>query len=246
MSKSAAVFCLLVDACSAAPSERHRRLRPVLDGSIVGGEPVDISQFPLAGLAAGLRISSMRRLHHQLHVGPDGSALPRPFKRKHAVRASWYLNSRKRRIRNHWPATQDYDFAVLELSGSISFENNVQAVSLGNSELAAGTAVTITGWGNLSYGGNSTEQLRAVTTHIVERSECNAAYGVRITRRMICAGEKEGGKGSCQGDSGGPLVVATTQHGVVSWGTGCAYPGYPGVYCNVPAVSCWITETTGV
>ncbi|XP_049861892.1 trypsin 5G1-like [Schistocerca gregaria] len=99
------------------------------------------------------------------------------------------------------------------------------------------------GCGDLSYEGTSTEQLQAVNTHIGEWSVCYEAYGGRITQRMICAGEKKGGKESCKGDSGGP--VGTTQYGVVSWGTGCAYQGYAGVYSNVPAVRSWINETSG-
>ncbi|XP_049957861.1 trypsin-7-like [Schistocerca serialis cubense] len=256
MSKSAAVFCLLVAACSAAPSTRHSRLRPILDSRIVGGEPVDISQFPWqislqvyeSHQCGGSIISSTWVLTaaHCLDRLSANMLSVRVGTSTRGSGGSVYDVANMIAHRNHWPATQDYDFAVLELSVSISFESNVQAVSLGNSELAAGTAVTITGWGDLSYEGNSTEQLQAVTTHIVERSECNESYGGRITERMICAGEKEGGKDSCQGDSGGPLVVGTTQYGVVSWGTGCAYPGYPGVYSNVPAVRSWITETTGV
>jgi len=56
---------------------------------------------------------------------------------------------------------------------------------------------------------------------------------------MICAARS--GKDSCQGDSGGPLIIkgedatSVVQVGIVSWGTGCAQEGYPGIYSRVEA-----------
>jgi len=52
---------------------------------------------------------------------------------------------------------------------------------------------------------------------------------------MVCAGVPEGGKDACTGESGGALVPKKSekQVGIVSRGTGCAQPEYPGVYANV-------------
>jgi secreted trypsin-like serine protease len=47
-----------------------------------------------------------------------------------------------------------------------------------------------------------------------------------------------GGIDSCQGDSGGPLFTGTgadaVQHGIVSWGQGCALARFPG---NILSIS---------
>ena len=81
----------------------------------------------------------------------------------------------------------------------------------------------------------------------VDEQTCEDDYtGYEITELMICAGEK--GKDSCQGDSGGPLVAYDAENspvlvGVVSWGIGCAYEGYPGVYARVSAFVEWISQT---
>ena len=75
-------------------------------------------------------------------------------------------------------------------------------------------------------------------------NQCNQNYNGAITSSMICAGYTQGGKDSCQGDSGGPLVCQSGYNavivGVVSWGYGCAYAGYPGVYARVTTFLPWI------
>ena len=42
--------------------------------------------------------------------------------------------------------------------------------------------------------------------------------------------------------SGGP-VEPFLQVGIVSWGEGCANPGFPGVYTRVSTVACWVVNT---
>ena len=61
---------------------------------------------------------------------------------------------------------------------------------------------------------------------------------------MVCAAYEVGGKDSCQGDSGGPIVDASTGVlvGAVSWGTGCALAGFPGVYARVGSMRDFIDQ----
>ena len=61
---------------------------------------------------------------------------------------------------------------------------------------------------------------------------------------MMCAGAS-GGKDSCQGDSGGPLFDREKELlvGVVSWGIGCGWEGFPGVYSRISAQYDWIKTT---
>ena len=98
----------------------------------------------------------------------------------------------------------------------------------------------------LQAGGSISNALLRVEVPFVDAETCEDDYtGYAISDKMICAGEK--GKDSCQGDSGGPLVTYDNGEpvlvGVVSWGIGCAYEGYPGVYARVSAFVDWINST---
>ena len=72
-------------------------------------------------------------------------------------------------------------------------------------------------------------------------------YG-NIDNTQTCAGTSSGGTDSCQGDSGGPLVYRRDgvwyHHGVVSFGSGCADPGIPGVYARTASYNDWILSNT--
>lgn len=138
--------------------------------------------------------------------------------------------------------TIDYDIALLEIDGEITFNDKVQPVKLPKRELASGVMVNVTGWGAMKTGGKASSVLVKVSLPIVSRKTCRDIFRYirSITDRMICAGYMHGGQDTCDGDSGGPLTVNGTLYGIVSWGYKCGEPFYPGVYTNVVDLLWWI------
>lgn len=103
--------------------------------------------------------------------------------------------------------------------------------------------------GTTQNAAESSVTLRKVDVPIVGRAQCVANYLLdsppkTVTTDMICAGLAAGGRDSCQGDSGGPIVDANTGTliGAVSWGTGCALPGFPGVYARIGSLRPFINQ----
>jgi trypsin len=132
----------------------------------------------------------------------------------------------------------DYDFMVLKLSGSSSYD----PVTLDSGMSLEGETLRTIGWGTTSSGGASSSVLLEADVDYVSNTDCNANYNGSILPSMMCAASP--GKDACQGDSGGPLVETDSlvQVGVVSWGIGCANPSYPGVYSRVSMAYSWINS----
>ena len=108
----------------------------------------------------------------------------------------------------------------------------------------------IAGWGTLYSSGPTPEVLQQARVKLLSNEKCEENYTSTITGSMICAAGRstEGITDTCQGDSGGPLVCkegAAQRYilrGVTSWGGGCAYEGFPGVYGRVVSVLSWIGD----
>jgi len=136
-------------------------------------------------------------------------------------------------------STYNGDLAIMKLATSIPTSSTISYATLpaSGSDPAAGTTLTVAGWGTTSSGGSSLPtNLLKVDVPVVSRSSCQASYGTSaVTTQMFCAGLTQGGKDSCQGDSGGPIINKSTKVllGAVSWGEGCAAPNAPGVYANI-------------
>uniref|UniRef100_A0A3Q3KD38 trypsin n=1 Tax=Monopterus albus TaxID=43700 RepID=A0A3Q3KD38_MONAL len=143
--------------------------------------------------------------------------------------------------------TFDNDIMLLKLDRPAIINNKVEPVPLpapDSPPLANLAQCIVSGWGVTwlnSY--TLSPVLNSVDVNIF--SNCKYYYYFfRITDNMICAGSLYGGKDSCQGDSGGPLVCNGKLEGIVSWGIGCAYALYPGVYTKVRNYVGWIKMVT--
>lgn len=154
------------------------------------------------------------------------------------------------------------DMSLLQIRSEVELTQKVYPVclpseSLRDKILTNNNNVTVTGWGDTSFGGVRSKYLQEVTVPIVPLKECNNSYSKLlstsfpkgITNLFICAGIKEGGKDACQGDSGGPLVSKLSdnsyvQLGISSFGYGCAQPGFPGVYTRVSQFTKWLFDNT--
>ncbi|XP_032405483.1 trypsin-like [Xiphophorus hellerii] len=139
---------------------------------------------------------------------------------------------------NYW--NLDNDIMLLKLDRPAVINEVVSPVVLPrNGTLQNFARCTVSGWGVTSvYGQSLSPELMSVDVDYF--ADCWYYYYFRITSNMICAGSTEGGRDSCQGDSGGPLVCNGRLEGIVSWGIGCAYAFYPGVYTNVRNYISWI------
>ena len=147
------------------------------------------------------------------------------------------------------------DVALIELARPINNVTPIRLAGSGDDGLeAAGTPLTVIGWGNTDMRTNKAsfpDELREVVVPAVSDARCTEVYkSFLVAATMLCAGQ--GGVDSCQGDSGGPLFATVggtrIQVGVVSWGIGCGKNHFPGVYAEVnsPTIRNFIRSISGV
>ncbi|WP_051399718.1 S1 family peptidase [Haloechinothrix halophila] len=146
------------------------------------------------------------------------------------------------------------DAALLKLAEPVSVPT-IPLADTGDDDLEAeGTPLTVAGWGTEFFGSPTTpSHLKRADVEAVADDRCEGMTGNGLAgfdpETEICAEELLAD--SCQGDSGGPLFHELdgrlVQIGIVSWGIGCAYPGFPGVYAevNAPSILDFLTTTLG-
>ena len=119
----------------------------------------------------------------------------------------------------------------------------MQPIELATKDPEPSAIAMVSGWGVTGVDAALPKKLQALQVPIVDRERCRQRYGDNITESMLCAGIEKS-KGFCSGDSGGPLVAEGKLVGVVSFSRGCALPGTPGVYADVPALRDFIISNT--
>ena len=158
-----------------------------------------------------------------------------------------------------YSAKQGYDMALLYLDGDINWNPFAQPICVASNPDVSlnGEIATVAGWGRIPPNGNNPRLLQTVSFPIVANSECQQWFDesdepgldVAIHDGVMCAGVKEGGKGTCTGDSGGPLMVKDNKTerfitaGIASLGVGCARPNLPRTFTSTAKYIDWIIET---
>ncbi|XP_073845133.1 trypsin alpha-4-like [Musca autumnalis] len=247
------VILLACVACTLGAAAPEGML-PQLDGRIVGGVATTISDFPW-------QISLQRSGSHSC-----GGSLYSSNIIVTAAHCMQYVSISVLKVRagsttwnaggtlvslaaykihegyNSW--TMVNDIAVIRLSSSLTFGSTMKSIGLATKAPANGAAAVVSGWGTLQSGAATLPTtLQYVNLNIVSQAACASStygYGSQVKPSMICA--YSAGKDSCQGDSGGPLVSGGVLVGVVSWGYGCAFANYPGVYADVAQLRSWVVE----
>ncbi|KAM9835985.1 uncharacterized protein ACBR49_019659 [Aulostomus maculatus] len=147
-------------------------------------------------------------------------------------------------------STSDSDLAMLKLHRPVKLGLYVVPICLParNSSFSRTLATirhsTVSGWGRMAQQGSAANVLQRLVLPRVPLQECRLHTKLNITRNMLCAGLRSGGRDACSGDSGGPLVTRYKKTwfltGVVSWGKGCANENLYGVYVRVSNFLDWI------
>uniref|UniRef100_A0A1L8DQP6 trypsin n=1 Tax=Nyssomyia neivai TaxID=330878 RepID=A0A1L8DQP6_9DIPT len=234
--------------------------KPKLDGRIVGGYVINIQDAPYQlslqrynWHICGASLISDSYILTAAHCTSGSTADSFTVRAESSFHGRDGVVHKIKRIIQHPQfdySTIDYDFSILELETPVTFNERLRPIGLPeqDEDVPDNTALLVSGWGNTQNSQESREHLRAAIVPKSNDKVCNTAYKAYggITPRMICAGLPQGGKDACQGDSGGPLAHEDVLVGVVSWGYGCAVPGYPGVYSRVASVRDWIRTSTNI
>jgi len=151
--------------------------------------------------------------------------------------------------------TKINDISLLKMTQEVDFSvhQHIRPICLPlNDENSYQDMMAIaTGWGHIKHEGVGSPVLLEVYLKVLSNNICMEDYhwsDGSITDQMLCAYST--GKDTCQSDSGGPLITRGSEVenyeliGVTSFGEGCAFLNWPGVYARVTKQLNWISEVT--
>ncbi|XP_052738132.1 trypsin-1-like [Bicyclus anynana] len=240
--------------------KKHAQSNKTIDGKIVGGSEVSIKDYPYQAhllietdkgyYGCGGSIISNNYILTAAHCLPNAKKVYVRVGSDYADIGGEVIQSTDLKTHPKYNSkTSDFDVGLIRLPSNIVYDDTKRAIKLPakGTDIPSGTRLIVSGWGATSENGDSSDVLLAVTVPTLTNARCRLSYR-SLTGNMVCAGVPQGGKDSCQGDSGGPAVASSTQLGIVSFGVGCARPGFPGVYARVasPGIRDWIKDNSGV
>ncbi|XP_055920473.1 trypsin beta-like [Eupeodes corollae] len=241
-------FVVLVSLVACALGSPLSQSRPHLDGRIVGGKEISISEVPyqLSLMLDGEHLCGATLLTPQVALTSGHCVVGEPVSSL-SVRAGSSSRISGGVVVNvvNYVFHPKIDVAVIKLETPLSLGSTINAIQLVEETPADGTKAMVSGWGtNRSEGTSLPVQLRAASVRIISKEKCSSlpyGYGKQIKSENICAAAFR--KDACEGDSGGPLTVDGGLAGIVAWGVGCGYIEYPGVYIDVNVIRKWILES---
>ncbi|XP_052074215.1 chymotrypsin-like serine proteinase [Mytilus californianus] len=144
------------------------------------------------------------------------------------------------------------DIALLQLSQSLSYGENIDAIAVPSNVDFTGSKCFLSGWGRLSGSGSSPNTLQDVQMTVISNSECTTRWssvsGATINSGHICIHET--GKSACSGDSGGPMTCysGNTPYlaGATSWGISTCSGSFPSVYARLTSFRSWISTYVSI
>ncbi len=154
-------------------------------------------------------------------------------------------------VHPRWSDTATFDAALIRTKADMRVPR-MRLVPRDNNRLERdGARVRVSGWGTEVFGAPVIpSRMKTVALRTVADANCQTNDLVGFSPKTEICAEELGGD-ACQGDSGGPLFGRLpsgrrVQIGIVSYGLGCATPGFPGVYSEVNNTSIYrfITRNT--
>ncbi|KAJ2948065.1 hypothetical protein O0L34_g9862 [Tuta absoluta] len=148
------------------------------------------------------------------------------------------------------PKEYDHDISIIHLATSIVFNELAQLAQIPAPSyiLPDNEPIWSIGWGQTSYQGVASDQLKHVQLYVTNQEVCkNILNDLPISDTMLCFSATIPGQGTCQQDSGGPNIHRVGENnvivGITAFGKRCGEADqYPDVTIRVTEYFDWILD----